>query len=126
MSRKGGLSTTRYSSDSSITVKPCGILARSTRVGDKAGLSMISLKNVTRYYRSGERSVHALDGISLEIADEPTGNLDTISASHIMNVFKQIVDDKLTTLIVVTHSVEVAQAASRRIKMRDGKIVDDR
>ena len=29
---------------------------------------MISLKNVTRYYRSGERSVHALDGISLEIA----------------------------------------------------------
>src|SRR5437667_6304080 len=68
MSRKGGLSTTRYSSDSSITVKPCGILARSTRVGDKAGIGMISLKNVTRYYRSGERSVHALDGISLEIA----------------------------------------------------------
>jgi ABC-type lipoprotein export system ATPase subunit len=63
---------------------------------------------------------------SLLIADEPTGNLDTISASHIMNVFKRIADDKLTTLIVVTHSVEVARAASRRIEMRDGKIVDDR
>jgi len=63
---------------------------------------------------------------SLLIADEPTGNLDTISASHIVNVFKRIADDKLTTLIVVTHSVEVAQAASRRIKMCDGKIVDDR
>ena len=63
---------------------------------------------------------------SLLIADEPTGNLDTISASHVMNVFKRIADDQLTTLIVVTHSVEVAQAASRRIEMRDGKIVDDR
>jgi ABC-type lipoprotein export system ATPase subunit len=63
---------------------------------------------------------------SLLIADEPTGNLDTISASHIMNVFKRIADDKLTTLIVVTHSVEIAQAALRRIEMRDGKIVEDR
>jgi len=43
-----------------------------------------------------------------------------------MNVFKRIADDKLTTLIVVTHSVEVAKTASRRIEMRDGKIVDDR
>ena len=63
---------------------------------------------------------------SLLIADEPTGNLDTFSASHIMNVFKRIADDKLTTLIVVTHSVEIAQAALRRIEMRDGKIVEDR
>ena len=63
---------------------------------------------------------------SLLIADEPTGNLDTISASHVMNLFKRIADDKLTTLIMVTHSVAVAQAASRRIEMRDGKIVDDR
>jgi ABC-type lipoprotein export system ATPase subunit len=63
---------------------------------------------------------------SLLIADEPTGNLDTTSASHVMNVFKRIADDKLTTLIVVTHSVEIAQAALRRIEMRDGKIVEDR
>jgi ABC-type lipoprotein export system ATPase subunit len=63
---------------------------------------------------------------TLLIADEPTGNLDTISASHVMNVFKRIADDKLTTLIVVTHSVEIAQAALRRIEMRDGKIVEDR
>lgn len=63
---------------------------------------------------------------SLLIADEPTGNLDSTSASHVMNVFKRIADDKLTTLIVVTHSVEVAKTASRRIEMRDGKIVDDR
>src|SRR3954464_13094342 len=40
--------------------------ARGDSVADKAGL--ISLKNVTREYRSGERTVHALDGVSLEIA----------------------------------------------------------
>src|SRR3954454_24395658 len=40
--------------------------ARGDSVADKAGL--ISLKNVTREYRSGQRTVHALDGVSLEIA----------------------------------------------------------
>ncbi len=60
---------------------------------------------------------------SLLIADEPTGNLDSASAEMVMRVLGQIGNDKLATLIVVTHSPEVAQAASRRIEMRDGRIV---
>ena len=60
---------------------------------------------------------------ALLIADEPTGNLDSRSAEMVMRVLGQIGNDKLATLIVVTHSAEVARAASRRIEMRDGRIV---
>jgi putative ABC transport system ATP-binding protein len=62
---------------------------------------------------------------SLLIADEPTGNLDSHSASSVMALLERIGGEALTTLIVVTHSSEVARAASRRIEMRDGRIAGD-
>lgn len=62
---------------------------------------------------------------ALLIADEPTGNLDSVSAASIMELLGKIGRDALTTLIVVTHSAEVARTASRRIEMRDGKILRD-
>ena len=62
---------------------------------------------------------------SLLIADEPTGNLDSHSAASIMELLEKIGSDGTTTLIVVTHSDEVARAASRRIEMRDGRIMAD-
>ncbi len=60
---------------------------------------------------------------SLLIADEPTGNLDSRSADRVMEVLSSVGSNQLATLIVVTHSDDVAHAASRRITMRDGKIV---
>lgn len=62
---------------------------------------------------------------SLLIADEPTGNLDSQSAAAVMQLLEKIGGEGLTTLIVVTHSDEVARAASRQVVMRDGKIVHD-
>src|SRR5256886_4755379 len=62
---------------------------------------------------------------SLLIADEPTGNLDSLSASSVMQLLEKIGGDAMTTLIVVTHSNEVARAASRRVEMRDGRITGD-
>lgn len=64
-------------------------------------------------------------GPALLIADEPTGNLDSHSASTVMQLLAKIAAERLTTLIVVTHSDDVAQAASRRVEMRDGKVVRD-
>jgi putative ABC transport system ATP-binding protein len=61
----------------------------------------------------------------LLIADEPTGNLDSHSSATVMELLEKIGAEKLTTLIVVTHSDEVARAASRRVEMRDGKVVRD-
>ena len=60
---------------------------------------------------------------SLLIADEPTGNLDSKSAENVLSILTRIGDERRATLIVVTHSEEVARAASRRIEMRDGKVV---
>ena len=63
---------------------------------------------------------------SLLIADEPTGNLDTASAERVMALLRQIANERLATLILVTHSAEVAAASPRRIELRDGRIVSDR
>jgi len=63
---------------------------------------------------------------SLLIADEPTGNLDTVSAERVLALLRRIANEQLATLILVTHSAEVAAAASRRIELRDGRVVSDR
>ena len=63
---------------------------------------------------------------SLLIADEPTGNLDSKSAEMVIRVLTRIGQEKMATLIVVTHSEEVAGTASRRIEMRDGRVVRER
>ncbi|MDQ6860971.1 MAG: ABC transporter ATP-binding protein [Verrucomicrobiota bacterium] len=60
---------------------------------------------------------------TLLIADEPTGNLDSASAENVMQVLSRIGAERRATLIVVTHSAEVAAAATRRVEMRDGKVV---
>jgi ABC-type lipoprotein export system ATPase subunit len=62
-------------------------------------------------------------GPQLLIADEPTGNLDSASTESVMKALRTVADEKLATLIIVTHSEEIARAASRRIAMRDGRIV---
>jgi putative ABC transport system ATP-binding protein len=58
------------------------------------------------------------------LADEPTGNLDAANADNILEIFRQIVDERLTTLVVVTHSAEVAETAERRIHLRNGQIAE--
>ncbi len=58
------------------------------------------------------------------LADEPTGALDTETSIQIMNILKEISEDKL--IIMVTHNPELAEKYSSRIvKILDGKIVDD-
>jgi len=60
----------------------------------------------------------------LILADEPTGNLDTKNRGRIMDLFGSLLDEGIT-LALVTHDTEVAQYAQRRIRMEDGKIVED-
>jgi ABC-type lipoprotein export system ATPase subunit len=58
------------------------------------------------------------------LADEPTGNLDAANADNVLGIFRRIVEERLSTLVVVTHSTEVAETAERRIHLRDGKVVE--
>ena len=57
------------------------------------------------------------------LADEPTGNLDGSNAGKVMEIFQRIGEQRLATLVVVTHNLEIAERASRRIVLRDGKVV---
>ena len=58
------------------------------------------------------------------VADEPTGNLDSKSAAGIMKLLYEISKNKL--VIIVTHNYDqVSEYATRRIKMHDGKILED-
>ncbi len=56
------------------------------------------------------------------LADEPTGNLDSIKSMEIMNLLKKLNEDENITIIMVTHEEEMAAFASRVIYFRDGHI----
>ena len=60
----------------------------------------------------------------LLLADEPTGNLDSTNAEQVMALLEKIASQRRTTLLLVTHSDEIARRTHRRIHMRDGKILD--
>jgi len=84
-----------------------------------------------------EHGIHQLSGGQLQrtaiaralvhepavlLADEPTCNLDSASAGQIMELLQKISSQRRTTMLVVTHSEEVARQAARSIRLRDGQI----
>jgi putative ABC transport system ATP-binding protein len=56
------------------------------------------------------------------LADEPTGNLDSANAGQIMELLQKISSQRRTTMLVVTHSEDIARQATRCIRLRDGKL----
>lgn len=62
----------------------------------------------------------------LLLADEPTGNLDSVNAASVLDLFDALHRDKGLTLIVVTHSADVSNRAERILRVHDGRIVEDR
>ncbi len=63
---------------------------------------------------------------SLILADEPTGNLDTQSANTAFQLLREVSAASGTTVLLVTHNLELAQQCDRIIELVDGKIVSDR
>ncbi len=58
------------------------------------------------------------------LADEPTGNLDTVSAAEVLSIFKQL-HSQGRTIVLITHEHDVAKHAPRLVRVRDGEIVGD-
>jgi putative ABC transport system ATP-binding protein len=61
---------------------------------------------------------------SVILADEPTGNLDSASADEVLSILRRL-NDEGATIVMVTHSSEVAEHASRIIRFADGLVVAD-
>jgi len=61
---------------------------------------------------------------ALILADEPTGNLDSVTSVEVFNLFQKLNDEGIT-IVMVTHERDFAAFAKRIIEMRDGKIIKD-
>lgn len=56
------------------------------------------------------------------LADEPTGNLDSVSGEEIMNIFKRLNQEQGMTVVLVTHDPDVAANGARTIHVKDGRV----
>jgi putative ABC transport system ATP-binding protein len=61
---------------------------------------------------------------SIVFADEPTGNLDTASGAQIVSLLRELNADG-TTIVVITHDLELAASLPRRVHIRDGRVERD-
>lgn len=107
-------------------------------IRDKHRLSMEALERVGLSKRARHRPTELSGGEQqrvaiaralvnkpkLVLADEPTGNLDTVSTNEIVSILRDLNDEGIT-VILVTHEMEIAEQAKRIIQLRDGKIIRD-
>jgi len=63
---------------------------------------------------------------SIILADEPTGALDSETSRIVMDIFHELNIKQKKTIILITHSKELAEECPRVITIRDGRIIDDR
>ena len=109
-----------------------GRVANSTEIAMQA-LERVGLKHRAQHkpteLSGGEKQRVAIaralvNKPAIILADEPTGNLDSVTGEEIMSLFHELNDENVT-LILVTHETEIAQQAKRIIQMKDGRIIKD-
>ncbi|MCD6546121.1 MAG: ABC transporter ATP-binding protein [Thermotogae bacterium] len=96
-------------------------------------LEMVGLSNRI-YHRPSQMSGGQMQRVAIAralannpeilLADEPTGNLDSVSSKEIMELFKKL-HDKGLTIVLVTHEPDIAKYGKRIIRLKDGKIISD-
>jgi putative ABC transport system ATP-binding protein len=115
-----------------------GLLYRGWPLAERRKLAREAIERVGLGHRPGHRPSQLSGGEqqrtaiaralssrpALVMADEPTGNLDSATGASIVDLLRELHADG-TTIVVITHDRDVAAAMSRRIEIRDGRIVGD-
>ncbi len=115
-----------------------GLLYRGGRLAERRQLAQAAIERVGLGHRMGHRPnqlsggeqqrtaiARALAGRpALVMADEPTGNLDSVTGASILELLRELHDEG-TTIVVITHDHEVAAAMERRVEIKDGRIISD-
>ncbi len=108
-----------------------GVPRRERRRRAKAALEMVGLAD-RMYHHPNELSGGQQQRVgiarslasspSIILADEPTGNLDTIAGEEVMSIFQRLNRERGMTVILVTHEPDISQHAERIIWLRDGLV----
>jgi putative ABC transport system ATP-binding protein len=115
-----------------------GLLYRGGRQAERRRLAAAAIERVGLAHRiehrpnqlsGGEQQrtaiARALAGRpALVMADEPTGNLDSVNGAAILELIRELHQEG-TTIVVITHDHDVAAAMDRRIEIRDGRVLSD-
>ena len=112
-----------------LVVRGVAAKARNQRASDllrRVGLAERIHQNVTQHSR-GERQRVAIARALIAhpeiiIADEPTGNLDSVHGQEVMTILENLARENDATIVMVTHDLSLAKRANRIIAIRDGKI----
>jgi len=66
-----------------------------------------------------------MNGPDIVLADEPTGNLDTMNTEQVYSLFRKVHEERGTTFVIVTHDRSIAEQTDRIVEVRDGVIQQD-
>ena len=100
---------------------------RIARLLERVGLAS-RLKALPRQLSGGEMQRVAIARALIHeppliLADEPTGNLDSENGARVLDLLRDISNDRRTTVVMATHSEAAAQCATRLIRMKDGRVI---
>ena len=102
---------------------------RSTEILAEVGLAGLEDRRPAKMSGGQQQRVAVARAIvsnpAIVLADEPTANLDSTTASHLMELFVELNEHHGTTFVIATHDQMVMGYAKRLIRMLDGKLVED-